>query len=134
MTVPGESIPEEESEDTDGTENDSMGDSCELAPVLMSSDSGIMSPDPSPSHTRFHGKARKRKDRGTFYKGYKGEGVLYLPGDLNGLAWKLQLLTAELFAGNTTVRNELLHVLDALLRLKQVTRKEYMNITARLAV
>ena len=38
------------------------------------------------------------------------------------------------FAGNTTVRNELVHVLDALLRLKQLTRKEYTNITARLAV
>ena len=57
MTVPGESIPEEESEDSGGTETDSMGDSSELAPVLMSSDSGIMSPGPSPAHTRSHGKA-----------------------------------------------------------------------------
>ena len=37
---------------------------------------------------------------------------MYLPGDINGLAKKLQLLTAEFFAGNTTVRNELVHVLD----------------------
>ena len=34
-------------------------------------------------------------------------------------------------AGEST---ELVHVLDALLRLKQLTRKEYTNITARLAV
>ena len=54
---------------------------------------------------------------------------MYLPGDINGLAKKLQF-----FAGNTTVRNELVHVLDALLRLKQLTRKEYADITARLAV
>ena len=47
---------------------------------------------------------------------------------------KLQLLAAEFFAGNTTVRNELVHVLDALLKLKQVTRKEYTNIIARLVV
>ena len=47
MTVPGESIPEEESGDTDGRETDSMEDSSELAPVLMSSDSSIMSPGPS---------------------------------------------------------------------------------------
>ena len=134
MTVPGESIPEEESEDTDGTETDSMEDSSELAPVLMSSDSSILSPGPSPARTRSYGKARKTKDRGAFYKGWKGEGVLYLPGDINGLAKKLQLLAAEFFAGNTTVRNELVHVLDALLRLKQVTRKECTNITARLAV
>ena len=125
MTVPGESIPEEESEDTDGTDTDSMGDISEpaiLSPVIMSSDSGIMSPGPSPAHTRSHGKARKTKDRGAPYKGWKGEGVVYLPGDINGFARKLQLLAAEFFAGNTTVRNELVHVLDALLRLKQVKR------------
>ena len=54
---------------------------------------------------------------------------MYLLEDINGLAKKLQLLAA----GNTTVRNELVNVLDALLRLKQLTRKEYTNITARLA-
>ena len=83
MTAPGESIPEEESEDTDGTDTDSMGDISEsspaiLPPVIMSSDSG-MSPGPSPAHTRSHGKARKTKFRGAFYKGWKGEGVAYLP-------------------------------------------------------
>ena len=57
---------------------------------------------------------------------------MYLPGDINGLAKKLQLLAAEFFAGNTTVMNELVHALYALLRLKQLTRKEYTNITARL--
>ena len=58
---------------------------------------------------------------------------MYLPGDMNGLTKKLHLLAVEFFAGNTTVRNELVHVLDALLRLKQLTRKEYADITARLA-
>ena len=65
-----------------------------------------------------------------FYNGY---GVVYLPGDINGLTKRLHLLSAEFFAGNTTVRNELVHVLDVLLRLKQSTRKEYAGITARLA-
>ena len=46
---------------------------------------------------------------------------------------KLQLLAAEFFAGNNTVGNELVHVLVGLGRLKQLTRKEYPNITARLA-
>ena len=72
-------------------------------------------------------------NRGGTYKGFKGEEVVYLPGDINGLAEKLQLLVAEFFAGNTTVRTELVHILDALLRLKQLTGKEYTNITARLA-
>ena len=58
---------------------------------------------------------------------------MYLPGNINGPTKKLHLLAAEFFAGNTTVRNELVHVLDALLGLKQLTRKEYADITARLA-
>ena len=85
---------------------------------------------PSPLHTRSYGKAKKTKDREPFYKGYE---EVYLPGDINGLTKKLHLLAAEFFAGNTTARYELVHVLDVLLRLKQLTRKEYADITARLA-
>ena len=81
--------------------------------------------------TRSHGKAKKTKEREPFYK--KGDGVVYLPGDIKGLTKKLHLLAAELFAGNTTVRSELVHVLYALLRLKQLTCKESADITARLA-
>ena len=45
----------------------------------------------------------ERQFRGTFYKGYKGEGVVYLPGDISGLAKKLQLLAAEFFAGQERI-------------------------------
>ena len=58
---------------------------------------------------------------------------MYLPGDINGLTKKLHLLAAEVFASNTSDRNELVRVLDALLRLKQLTHKEYADITACLA-
>ena len=79
----------------------------------------------------FIGKTRKkRKTREAFYEGY---GVMYLPGDVKGLTDKLHLLSDEFFAGNTTVRNELVQVLDALLRLKQLTRREYTAINNRLA-
>ena len=95
---------------------------------MLSSEPDILQ---SPLHTRSYGKAKKtKKAREPFYKGY---GVVYPPGGINGLAKKLHLLAAEFFAGNTTVKNELVHVLDALLRLKQLTRKEYTDITARLA-
>ena len=98
---------------------------------------GISSPDYgiplSPAHTRSYGKAKKTKDREPFYKGFGGRGVVCLPGDINGLTKKLHLLAAVFFAGNTKVGNELAHVLDALIRLKQLTRKEYTDITARLA-
>ena len=124
MFTPMENLPDEEEEtkDSEGTETGSMEDSS--SPVSSRKSWSVPpSPDsspPSPAHTR------------SYYKGYKDEGVVYLPGDINGLARKLQLLAAEFFAG-TPVRNELVHVLHALLRLKQLTRKEYMNITARLA-
>ena len=42
-------------------------------------------------------------------------------------------VSLEFFAGNTPVRKELDQVLDALLRLKQLTRKEYADITTRVA-
>ena len=78
------------------------------------------------------GKARKkRKTREPFYKGY---GVVYLPADIKGLTDKLHLLLAEFLACNTTVRNKLVFVLDALLRLKQQTCREYMEINNSLAL
>ena len=58
---------------------------------------------------------------------------MYLLGDINGLAKKLHLLAAEFVAGNTTVRNEFVHVSDTLLTLKQLTCEECVDITARLA-
>ena len=135
MTEPGESIAEEiEPEDTDGTDSvpgaASIGDtestdtaspaSTRKAFEDVPSSSGIL----SPAGIRSRGKAVKEKNRDPFYKGFKGHVVVYLPGDINGLAKKLHLLAAE-FIGS--------HVLDALLRLKQLTSKEYTDITARLA-
>ena len=61
-----------------------------------------------------------------------GSGVGYHPGDMSGLSKKLELLSVEFLAGNTTVRNELVYVLDALLWLKKLTKKEYTEITNRL--
>ena len=144
MVIPGERIAQVESEDTDDTESvesypdiasiEDIGESSDISsPGILSSDPSVSSSGPSISsslHTRSYGTARKmKKDREPLYKGY---GVVYLPGDINGLTKELHLLSAEYFAGNTTVRNELVHVLDALLRLKQLTRKEYADITARL--
>ena len=139
MVVSGEMIGEE-SRDTDGTdsvESDtaSVGDtesSTEIASPV-STRKGWEDVPSSPARTRPYGKAKNAKDRGAPYKGYKGDGAVYLPGDTNGLTQKLHLLATEFFAGNTTVRNELVHVLNAFLRWKQLTRKEYVDITARLA-
>ena len=76
---------------------------------------------PAPTTSPSGGKTRKkRKTKEPFYKGY---GV-YLPGNIKGLTDKLHLLLAEFIAGNTTVR---------MLRLKQLTRREYTDINNRLA-
>ena len=108
MVIPGERIAEEgESEDTDDTDSvESYPDIASIGDIGESSDvSSPVTPGipPSPLHTRSYGKAKKTKDRKPFYKGY---GIVYLPGDINGLTKKLHLLAAEFFAGNTTVRNE----------------------------
>ena len=89
MIVPGESIVEEESEDSeDSVAGESTDSSSPPIKLFTKSTSG------PPTHTRSDGKAKKTKDGEAFYKGWKGDGVVYLPGDINGLAKKLQLLAA----------------------------------------
>ena len=92
MGIPGERIGG--SEDTD-TYTASIGDIGESSDMSSSGTSDTS----SPAHTSSYGKAKKTKDREPFYKGY---GVVYLPGDINGLAKKLHLLAAVFFAGDTT--------------------------------
>ena len=130
MVMPGERIrEEEESEETVDKGTASIGDTGESSDILLSD---LLSSDIPlfPSHTRSYGKAKTTKDSEPFYKCY---GVVYIPGDISGLTKKFHLLAAEFFGSNATVKNDLGHVLDALLRLKQLTRKEYADITARLA-
>ena len=117
MVKPGERIVAEETEDTDDTHSveshpgiASKGDIGE-SPSILSPDTPGPSVPSSPAHTRPYGKAKKTNDRKPFHKGY---GVVNLSGDINGLAKKLHLSAAELFAGNTSARNKLVHIVDAL--------------------
>ena len=57
-----------------------------------------------------------------------GHGLFFLPGDIKGLSTKLNLLLAEFRAGNTSTRNEIVFILDELLRRKRMSRKEYTEI------
>ena len=59
----------------------------------------------------------------------KGEGV-FLPGDIKGLTTKLNFILAEFRAGNTSTRNEIVFILDELLRRKRISRKEYTEINS----
>ena len=138
MVIPGERMTEEgESEDSDDIDTASIGDSeyliyhhlvyhhlileCyHLVHLIYRNRLPILA---------LKEKLKRRRIENLFIKVTKGDGVVYLPGDINGLTKKLHLLAAEFFAGNTAVRNELVLVLDALLRVKTIDT----NITARLA-
>ena len=93
MVIPGGRIAEVESGDTGDTDSvESYPDIASIVDVGESSD--ILSPGtpgipPPPVHTRSYGKAKKDEGKRIFFKGY---GVVYLPGDINGLTKKLHLL------------------------------------------
>ena len=138
MVIPGDVVEEETNDSTDNSRAPSFGELMRSRPVTVAPNLRMTPPTPEDYMFRpidapgpSAGKARKkRKTKEPFYKGY---GVVYLPGDIKGLTDKLHLLLAEFLADNITVRNELVYVLDALLRLKQLTRREYTEINNRLA-
>ena len=65
---------------------------------------------------------------------HDGDGMQFLPGDIKGLKAKLNLLLAEFRAGNSSsTRNEIVYILDELLRRKQISRTEYNEINKYLS-
>ena len=63
-----------------------------------------------------------------------GDGIQFLPGDIKGMTSKLQLLLAEFAVGNrSSTRNEIVFILDELLRRKNISRKEYTDINSYLS-
>ena len=65
---------------------------------------------------------------------FGGSGLHFLPGDIKGLKTKLNLLLAEYAAGNrTSSRNEIVAILDELLRRKSISRREYTEINSYLS-
>ena len=64
----------------------------------------------------------------------EGSGTMvFLPGDIKGLQTKLGLLLAEYRAGNTGTRNQIVSILDELLRRKRISRVEYNTINKYLS-
>ena len=63
-----------------------------------------------------------------------GDGIQFLPADIKGMTSKLYLLLAEFAAGNrSSTRNEIVFILDELLRRKKISRKEYTDINSYLS-
>ena len=55
-----------------------------------------------------------------------GSGITFLPGDINGLIQQFHLLLAEYRAGNkSSTRNQIVAILDQLLRLNYLNQEEY---------
>ena len=60
----------------------------------------------------------------------KGNGIEFLPGDINGLIEQLHLLLAESRAGNkSSTRNQIVAILDQLLRLNYLNQEEYNAVS-----
>ena len=60
-----------------------------------------------------------------------GSGIQFLPGDIKGLQNRLTYLLAEYRAGNNrSTRNEIVPILDELLRRRRISRKEYRDINS----
>ena len=60
-----------------------------------------------------------------------GSGIQFLPGDIKGLQNRLTYLLAEYRAGNNkSTRNEIVPILDELLRRRKISRKEYRDINS----
>ena len=58
-----------------------------------------------------------------------GDSIQFLPASIKGMETKLNYLLGEYRAGNTTsTRNEIVSILDELLRRKGISRKEYKDI------
>ena len=73
----------------------------------------------------------------TFFKENKlvqtGTGIQFLPGDIKGLLSKLRLLSAEAGAGNkASIRNQIVGILDELLRRKFLTQEEYNAVCEKI--
>ena len=66
---------------------------------------------------------------GNVLKTHIGNGIQFLPGDINGLQIKLDYLLAEYHAGNTSAtHNQIVAITDELLRRKQISQTKYNNI------
>ena len=71
--------------------------------------------------------AKRKKGTGKMLPGeyITGNGVI-LPGDINSLVSRFQLVCAERAAGNTTATTpEVVAILDELLRRRHISREEY---------
>ena len=82
-------------------------------------ENGLVAPGEDELETAEEVLAEKKKEN-------SGSGIQFLPGDINGLIRQLHLLLAESRAGNkSSTRNQIVAILDQLLRLNYLNQEEY---------
>ena len=70
-----------------------------------------------------------KRDMEHVIKLHIGNGIQFLPGDINGLQIKLDYLLAEYHAGNTSAtRGQIVAIIDELLRRKVISQAKYNSI------
>ena len=73
--------------------------------------------------------AEGKRDMDHVMKLHLGNGIQFLPGDINGLQIKLDYLLAEYHAGNTSAtRGQIVAITDELLRRKVISKAKYTSI------
>ena len=74
-----------------------------------------------------HG-SRNTKKRKLLERLKTGDGISFLPSDINSLHQELKVLLAEYKAGNRAARNEIVAIVDNLLGRKQMQKSEAQEI------
>ena len=96
-------------------------------------EAGVGTSKDSENVGEYHEEAKHEK-KGEIETLKEGQAIQYLPGDISGLLDRLKLLYAEREAGNiTSTTNEIVGILDQLLRMKYINRVEYNAVCKALS-
>lgn len=110
------------------------GDLQNYAEILQKSSAMKRDNDPTTNHPKANKGPKWIKILKPIWKKskkVKGSGTIFLPKDPNALVERLELLMASRQAGNTGVINELVSILDELLRQNHISRDQYKQISKR---
>lgn len=109
-------------------------DFIEYAKILWATDAMKRDNDPSARHPKSNRGTKWAKIVKPIWenKSFQGSGTVFLPQDPTALIDRLELLQASKQAGNTGVINELVSILDELLRRKIIKKSEYKKLSLAL--
>ncbi|XP_067942978.1 uncharacterized protein [Watersipora subatra] len=115
-------------------DNYTAKDFIEYAKILWANDAMKRDNDPSARHPKSNRGAKWAKIVKPIWenKYFQGSGTVFLPQDPTTLIDRLELLRASRQAGNTGIINEMVSILDELLRRKIIKKSEYKKLSLAL--